>query len=251
MAVAGKGGAGKTTISATLARLAARSGRTVVALDADANPNLSVALGIPTEVGDGIGPIPASLVSRRIGGAGLTEPIDEVLNRYAVIAPDGVRLIGMGAPAHADEGCLCSAHAVVSSVLEDLGAAQRFVVVDMEASPEHLSRGTVRHVDTICLVAEPYYRSLETVRRMAALVAELPIGRVVVVANKVRSPDDEKAIAEFCHRHTFELAGVIPWSDDVIAADHARVPVVDWPAARPVVEAVAALAVNLAAPEDW
>jgi len=250
MAVAGKGGAGKTTISATLARLAARSGRTVVALDADANPNLSVALGIPTEVADGIGPIPASLVSRRIGGAGLTEPIDEVLNRYAVIAPDGVRLIGMGAPAHADEGCLCSAHAVVSSVLEDLGAAQRFVVVDMEASPEHLSRGTVRHVDTICLVAEPYYRSLETVRRMAALVAELPIGRVVVVANKVRSPDDEKAITEFCHRHTFELAGVIPWSDDVIAADHARVPVVDWPAARPVVEAVAALAVNLAALED-
>jgi CO dehydrogenase maturation factor len=242
LAVAGKGGAGKTTISATLARLAARSGRCVVALDADANPNLSVALGVHPDAAAGLGPVPPALVSRRIGGAGLTEPIDDVLDRYTVTAPDGVRLLGMGAPAHADEGCLCSAHAVVSSLLEDLGSAQRFVVVDMEASPEHLSRGTVRHVDAVCLVAEPYYRSLETVRRMAALVAELPVGRVVVVANKVRSPGDEEAITEFCDRHGFELAGSVPWSEEVVAADRQRVPVVDWPGAASVVGAVAALA---------
>lgn len=242
MAVAGKGGAGKTTISATLARLAARSGHSVVAVDADANPNLSVALGVPLDAAARLGPVPPSLVSRRIGGAGLAVPIDDVLDRYAVPGPDGVRLLGMGAPAHAEQGCLCSAHAVVSSLLEDLGAAERFVVVDMEASPEHLSRGTVRHVDAVCLVAEPYYRSLETVRRMAALVAELPVERVVVVANKVRSPDDEAAITEFCDRHGIALGGVIPWSDEVVAADRARVPVVDWPAARPVVAAVTALA---------
>ena len=112
----------------------------------------------------------------------------------------------------------------------------------MEASPEHLSRGTVRHVDAICLVAEPYYRSLETVRRMAALVAELPIARVVVVANKVRSAADEEAIAEFCDRHDFELASCVPWNDEVVAADRHGVPVIDWPAAAAVVSAVAALA---------
>lgn len=248
LAVAGKGGAGKTTISATLARLAARSGRPVVALDADANPNLSTALGIPPELAAGLGPVPASLVSRRIGGAGLVEPIDEVLDRYAIAAPDGMRVLGMGAPAHADEGCLCSAHAVVSALLEDLGSPERFVVVDMEASPEHLSRGTVRHVDTVCLVAEPYYRSLETVRRMAALVAELPVSRVAVVANKVRSGDDQTAITEFCDRHGFELAGIVPWSDDVVLADGARVPVVDWPGAASVVEAVAELSAQLEVP---
>ncbi|MDQ3627489.1 MAG: AAA family ATPase [Actinomycetota bacterium] len=246
LAVAGKGGAGKTTISATLARLAARSGQSVVALDADANPNLAVALGVPPESAARLGPVPSSLVSRRIGGTGLTEPIDDVLARYALTAPDGVRLLGMGAPAHADEGCLCAAHAVVSSLLEDLGAGERFVVVDMEASPEHLSRGTVRHVDTICLVAEPYYRSLETVRRMAALVAELPVRRVAVVANKVRSTQDETAIAEFCDRHGFALAGVLPWSDEVVNADRGRVPVVDWPAAHAIVTSVAALADELA-----
>jgi len=242
VAVAGKGGAGKTTISATLARLSAASGRPVVAVDADANPNLSVALGIGSEAAAGITAVPSSLVSRRIGGAGLTEPIQEVLDRYAVTAPDGVRLLGMGAPAHADEGCLCSAHAVVSALLEDLGGAERFVVVDMEASPEHLSRGTVRHVDAVYLVAEPYYRSLETVRRMAPLVAELAIARVAVIANKVRSDDDARAIMEFCERHGFDLAGIVPWSDAVIAADRARVPVVDWPDGAPVVTAIATLA---------
>ena len=241
LAIAGKGGAGKTTLSATLARLAARSGAAVVAIDADANPNLAPALGVPAEVAAGLTAVPPSLVSRRIGGAGLTEPVEEVLDRYALAAPDGVRLLGMGAPAHADEGCLCSAHAVVSALLEDLGAADRLVVVDMEASPEHLSRGTVRHVDAVCLVAEPYYRSLETVRRMAALVAELPVRRVVVVANKVRSAADDGAIAEFCDRHGFELAGSVPWSDGVVAADRQRVPVVDWPGAEHVVAAVTAL----------
>jgi len=230
LAVAGKGGAGKTTISATLARLAVRSGRSVVAIDADANPNLSIALGVPPAVAAELGTVPAQLVSRRIGGTGLTEPVDVVLDRYALTAFGGMRLLGMGAPAHADEGCLC---------------AERFVVVDMEASPEHLSRGTVRHVDAICLVAEPYYRSLETVRRMAALVAELPVPRVAVVANKVRSAQDEEAIREFCARHAFTLAGIVPWSDEVVAADRARVPVADWPAAQPVVAAVAALANEL------
>nr|MBA3783490.1 AAA family ATPase [Nocardioides sp.] len=104
LAVAGKGGAGKTTLSATLARLAARSGRQVVAIDADANPNLASALGLPPSEAARLGPVPTSLVSRRQGGAGLTASLDDVLDRYALIAPDGVRLLGMGAPAHADEG---------------------------------------------------------------------------------------------------------------------------------------------------
>lgn len=245
LALAGKGGAGKTTISATLARLAAREGRSVVAVDADANPNLGIALGLPPEVAATARPIPSSAVSRRIGGSGLNEPVDELLERHAVRGPDGIRLVTMGAPAHADEGCLCSAHAVVSSLLEDLGAPDRLVVVDMEASPEHLSRGTVRHVDVVCMVAEPYYRSLETVRRMALLVEELPVGRLAVVANKVRSAADEQAVREFCDRHEFELAGVLPWSEAVLAADGARRPLVEWPAGQPVVAAVAALAEQL------
>lgn len=247
LAVAGKGGAGKTTLSATLARLAARDGRRVVAVDADANPNLGAALGLSPESAAALGPVPSSLVSRRQGGAGLLHPVDDVLDTYSLAAADGVRLLGMGSPLHAEEGCLCSAHAVVSALLEDLGSPDRLVVVDMEASPEHLSRGTVRHVDVVCLVAEPYYRSLETVRRMAALVEELPVERLVVVANKVRSAADAEAIGEFCARHSFVLAGVLPWSEEVVAADRERRAVLDWPGAAPYVEAVRALAEQLRA----
>ena len=247
LAVAGKGGAGKTTLSATLARLVARAGTPVVAIDADANPNLAPALGVPPETAARLGAVPSSLMSRRIGGSGLLEPVEDVVARYGIAAPDGVRLLGMGAPAHAEQGCLCSAHAVVSSLLEDLSGPELLVVVDMEASPEHLSRGTVRHVDVVCLVVEPYYRSLETVRRMAALVAELPVPRVVVVANKLRSRADHDAIAEFCERHGLELAGAVPWSDEVVAADRERIPVVQWPAATEVVAAVAAVATAVGA----
>jgi CO dehydrogenase maturation factor len=240
LAVAGKGGAGKTTLAATLALLAARGGRRVVAVDADANPNLAAALGLPLATAPPT-PVPPSLVSRRRGGTGLLEPVDEVLDRYGTAGPDGIRLLAMGAPAHADEGCLCAAHAVVSSVLEDLGDPERLVVVDMEASPEHLSRGTVRHVDAVLLVAEPYYRSLETVRRMSALVAELPVPTVAVVANKIRSAGDAEAVAEFCVRHALVLAGSVPWSDAVGQADRARTPVVGWPGTADVVSAVATL----------
>ena len=245
LAVAGKGGAGKTTLSATAARLAARAGRPVVAVDADANPNLHTALGMPPEAPQ---PLPATLVSRRAGGPGLTRPVDDVLREHSRGGPDGVRLIGMGAPAHAEEGCLCAAHAVVSSLLEDLDRPHWLVVVDMEASPEHFSRGTVRHADAVWLVAEPYYRSLETVRRMAGLVAELPVPLVTVVANKVRSAEDEAAVAEFCTRHGLAYAGAVPWCDDVVAADRDGTVLLDRPGSASVVEAVATLVRDLERP---
>jgi CO dehydrogenase maturation factor len=247
VAVAGKGGAGKTTISAVLAGLAARDGRATVAIDADANPNLGTAVGFSPEDLRALRPLPVSTVSRRLAGPRLTEPVPDLLERHSLTGRDGIRLLLMGAPQHADEGCMCAAHAVVSALLDDLGAeADRLVVVDMEASPEHLSRGTVRNVDTVLLVAEPYYRSLETVRRMSLLVAELGVPSVAVVANKVRSPQDEAAVAEFCARHDLSFAGWVPWSDAVVAADRERVRLLDWPPAGLVVEAVAALTVRLA-----
>lgn len=247
VAIAGKGGAGKTTLSATLARVAAAAGSAVVAIDADANPNLHAALGMDLSAALVPSPaLPTTLVSRRSGGPGLTESIEQVLARYARRGPDGIELIGMGAPAHADEGCLCSAHAVVSALLEDLGDPARLVVIDMEASPEHLSRGTVRHVDAALLVAEPYYRSLETIRRMALLVDELAIPRVGVIANKVRTDEDRQAIAEFCARHGFDLVSTVPWSDRVGEADRARRALVDFAPTDPVVGAVRQLAADLA-----
>lgn len=246
IALAGKGGAGKTTISSTLARLLAQSGRPVVGIDADSNPNLSLALGIDREKAADVSGLPSSLVSRRLGGAALTESVESALEKHATLAPDGVRVVLMGMPAHADEGCLCSAHATVGALLGDLGTRRETAtIMDMEASPEHLSRGTARHVDQLLLVTEPYYRSLETARRMAALASELQIPRVAVLGNKVRSEGDAEAIGAFCERHSLELIAHVPWSDSVTDADSAGIPLVDRDPDGPAVQAIADLARSL------
>ncbi|MGH9267073.1 MAG: AAA family ATPase [Acidimicrobiales bacterium] len=243
VALAGKGGVGKTTITATLARLSARAGRPVVTVDGDSNPNLAPALGIDRRRAANASSLPVTIVSRRItGGPGLIAPVDEVLDAHALLAPDGVRLVQMGQPGHAGEGCLCSAHATVSALLGDLATQPETVTfVDMEASPEHLSRGTTRHADVLLLVTEPYYRSLETVVRMAALAAELPIAQVGVVVNKVRSPAHGDEVAAFCQRHELELVAQVPWSDDVIEADLAGRPLIDAAPDGPAVAAIEAL----------
>jgi CO dehydrogenase maturation factor len=246
LAVAGKGGAGKTTVSATLARLAARQGRRVLVVDGDSNPNVAVALGCDRSLAAEMRPLPTSLVSRRLDGPALVEPVTDVIEQHAVTAPDDVAVMLMAMPAHADEGCLCSAHATVSAMLADVGNQGDFVsVLDLEASPEHLSRGTTRHVDALLLVVEPYYRSYETARRMALLAAELPIPRVGVVANKLRSREDRDAISEFCDRHGLELVATLPWSDRVLDADRAGRPLIDYDPEGPVVTAVAELADDL------
>lgn len=241
IAFAGKGGAGKTTIAACMARLAARTEEDALALDADSNPNLAVALGLAPEVE--VPTLPTSLVSRRFDGPALTRSLDEVVASHTVPAPDGVRIALMGMPGHAGEGCMCAAHATVAALLDDLGRQpERTTVVDLEASPEHLSRGTARHVDALLLVVEPYFRSLETVRRMAILAAELPIPQVAVIANKVRRDDDLEAVRAFCRRHELRLLGSVPYSEGVLDADRAHTSMLDH-GVPAVVEAIEGLRV--------
>ena len=166
----------------------------------------------------------------------------DIVRRFGGAAPDDVHVLKMAMPAHADEGCLCSAHATVSALLADIQELENTIsILDLEASPEHLSRGTTRHVDALLLVVEPYYRSFETAKRMAALASELPIPVVGVVANKLRSADDASAIAEYCTRHSLTLLGELPWSTEVLDADKAEIPVIDYDPSGPVVAAVSKL----------
>jgi CO dehydrogenase maturation factor len=241
VAVAGKGGAGKTTITATLARLCGRAGYPVIAIDADPNPNLAAALGVPDQAP--VRALPPTLVSRRLVGAALTAPVADVLSSYGTAGPDGTQLVTITAPDHADEGCLCSSHAAVAALLADLRVPgeQRAVLVDMEASPEHLSRGTASDVDMMLLVTEPYYRSLETTARLAALAAQTAIAEVCVVANKLRSQADADAVKEFCARHGLRLAAEVPWSEGAATADRAARALIDTAPDDPAVRALAML----------
>lgn len=121
----------------------------------------------------------------------------------------------------------------------------RVAVVDLEAGLEHLSRGTARHVDTLLVVAEPYFKSLETAHRSVALARDLAIPRIHLVANKVRTPDDEEAVRAFAGRHGIDVAVVVPHDEAVVEADARGIaPIAHRPDA-PSVRAIGALADSL------
>lgn len=103
----------------------------------------------------------------------------------------------------------------------------RMTVVDLEAGLEHLSRGTARHVDTLLIIAEPYFKSLEAAQRSFALAKDLGIERIYMVANKVRSPRDEGSVREFAGRHAVQIAGVVPFDPAVVEADERGIAVMD------------------------
>lgn len=103
----------------------------------------------------------------------------------------------------------------------------RMTVVDLEAGLEHLSRGTARHVDTLLIIAEPYFKSLEAAQRSFALAKDLGIERIYMVANKIRSPRDEGSVREFAGRHAVQIAGVVPFDPAVVEADERGIAVMD------------------------
>ncbi len=115
---------------------------------------------------------------------------------------------------------MCRSHATVRELMGKLvEEITKLTVADLEAGLEDLSRGTPRHSDTLLVVLEPYYKSLETGRRIVDLARELGVPRVLGVANKVRSKEDEMAIRQFAQGHQFELAAVVPQDEAVLEAD--------------------------------
>ncbi|MEO5580924.1 MAG: hypothetical protein ABIR58_09705 [Gemmatimonadaceae bacterium] len=124
----------------------------------------------------------------------------------------------------------------------------RDIIVDMEAGLEHLSRGTGRNLSRFVATIEPYYRSMEVAKRVAALAAELGIGDVLAVANKVRDEGDRKAIAEFCAAHSLRLAGEIPYDPSLLEAERAGKTPIDFNPNGPAVRAIEELAATLSSP---
>ncbi len=253
VAIAGKGGTGKTTISGILARELARSGRKVLAVDADSNPNLDAIVGLPPERGREMAAIPRELLERVEENGDsrlvLTRPLDEVLEEYGSLGPDGVRMVVMGRVAHGGKGCMCSAHATVRGLVGELVRHRpgngEDVVLDMEAGLEHLSRGTGRYVDGMLAAIEPYYRSLETGKRVAELADELGVRRVYAVANKIRDDADREAVDDFCDRNGLEVLARIPYDRSLIEAEREGKAPLDYDADAPAVSAIREMAAGL------
>jgi CO dehydrogenase maturation factor len=143
---------------------------------------------------------------------------------------------------------MCGAHATVRGFLGELVAKSPDafdVVVDMEAGLEHLSRGTGKHVSRFLAVVEPYYRSMETARRVVDLAAELGISEVSAVLNKVRNEADRDAVASYCATHHMKIVGEIPYDASLAEAERAGHPPLDYSPASESIVAMRRLAADL------
>ncbi|MDR0817980.1 MAG: AAA family ATPase [Oscillospiraceae bacterium] len=225
IAVTGKGGVGKTTVAAILARLYADEGKSVVAADVDPDANLGLALGFSTEELNSITPISKmkELINERTGaddtGIGkffkINPKVDDIPERFAK-EHNGVKLLVLGTVDTGGSGCVCPEHVLLKRLLSHLALQEDDVVImDMEAGLEHLGRGTTSFMDRFIVVIEPGARSVQTYNNVKRLALDLGITKVDAVANKVRNAEDEAFVRE----NIPDLLGVIPYSSGVIDAD--------------------------------
>ena len=225
LAITGKGGVGKTTLSSTLARLYAAEGRTVLAADVDPDANLGLALGLSQEEVDSIIPISKmrDLAKERTGASDdnkfykLNPYVADIPEKYAK-SINGVKLLVMGTVDLGGSGCVCPEHVMLKSILSALTHRKNDVVImDMEAGLEHLGRGTAANMDQFIVVIEPGSRSVQTYRNVKRLASDLGVKRVRVVANKIRDDGDEEFIRQAIPAE--DLLGFIHYNPEIMDAD--------------------------------
>jgi CO dehydrogenase maturation factor len=202
LAIAGKGGVGKTTIAALLVNSFKRDGRSVLAIDADPATNLAASLDFPRP--QDITPVikMKNLIEERTGakesdiGAyfNLNPYVADIPDKYAV-SHNGIKLMVMGGFRSVASGCFCAENAFLKALLSHLLVKRNeVIIVDMEAGIEHLSRGTAAAVDFLIIVVEPGKRSIETAHKIRELATSAGIKRIGVLGNKVRGVEDEEMI---------------------------------------------------------
>ena len=224
IAVCGKGGVGKTTISGLLCRTLGNKGIPVLAIDGDPNPNLALTLGIDPKA-----TMPKALTSKLLEVyekedgkkyAKLNVPLTEVKDTYGIKTNNNVTLLAVGQPEHAATGCMCGIHTTVREIIHTaLEESEQVTLLDLEASLEQMKRGTSKYVDILLCVVEPYYRSMEAVARFQRLGKELEIKNIVAVANKIKNAADEDAVRQFCAQTALPVIAVIPFDHIISEAD--------------------------------
>ncbi|HUH78757.1 MAG TPA: AAA family ATPase [Methanoregula sp.] len=234
IALSGKGGTGKTTVSSLLVRSLIELGESpVLAVDADPNANLNEALGIT--VRESLGCMREEAFSRQIPPGMNRHEYVRLRFRQVLVEAEGFDLLAMGRPEGA--GCYCFANDLLAECMQQLGREYRFIVIDSEAGMEHISRGTIGKPDILLIVSDPGARGLRTVTRIREIATRLGLEpeKIFVVVNRFKSG-------------TAPVEGgwvpiaVIPDDPAVEAADLAATPVSEIPEESPARNAVRALA---------
>lgn len=226
IAIGGKGGVGKTTVTALLARcLAADKNNKVIAIDADPVANLAAALGISED--KPITPISqlTELISERTGAKPgtmggfftLNPKVDDIPERFS-LERDGVRLLVMGTVQSGGSGCICPESTILKALMNHLVLFRDdIVVMDMEAGIEHLGRATSASVDALIIVVNPGARSRAAADKIRKLGRDIGIKNIIILGNRVKNKEDEDLIRSTLS--DFEIIGFLPEHDEVVAAD--------------------------------
>ena len=241
IAVTGKGGSGKSTISGTLCRQLARSGHRVVAVDADPNPNLGVSLGMERSAVEAMDPILNALLTAGHTHDDPRPDPEELLTRYGTAAPDGIAVVATGKIERPTDACLCcGSHNTTREFFGALRADDRVVVADLEAGLNDLLWARPGRDDVVLAVAEPSAKSVEIARRACRLAESMGVERVIAVANRGTAEHGAR-LADVTGVEVME----VPFDPVVEEADRLGVAPIDVDASSPAVSAVGRLASRL------
>ncbi len=237
IAVAGKGGTGKTTISALIIDYLTRNKKgAVLAIDADPSTNLNLALGV--SLYDTVGDVREETATAvggdsAMGGMSKWDYLDFRINE-ALVEETAFDLLAMGRPE--GPGCYCAANNILRSSVDRLSDAYAYVVIDNEAGLEHLSRRTTRDVDLLLLVSDPTLRGIIAAGRVAELVDELKtsVGSIYLIVNRVYGDTLPESLMKAIEEHNLKLAGLIPADPAVNELDALGEPIVSLPEEAPV-----------------
>ena len=249
VAVAGKGGVGKTLVAGTLARLLGREGIRVLAVDADPTPTLASTLGIPSDIAANIIPLTENdeLVEERTGmdkktygGMFKLNPrVSDLAEKFGISGPDNVTLLVAGTVTIGGAGCMCPAGALLKALIRHLivGSDEAFVM-DLEAGIENLGRGTSRGMDALITVVEPGQTSINTVERIQKLAHDISVDNVFAVGNKVMDDEDQAAIEVTLNELQIPLLASIPFDKTIRHANLKGIAPLDYAPKSPAVKAI-------------
>jgi CO dehydrogenase maturation factor len=227
VAVAGKGGVGKTLIAGGLASGFAQRGFKTIAIDADSSPNLALTLGLSAEEARKIVPISENKVlvdsktqTEYSGVYKLSFSVDDIVRDYSVATPMGPNLIVMGTVQSMGAGCMCAPTAVIRELLRHLVVERdEAVVLDLEAGVEHIGRGTAKAVDVLLIIADSNLKSLEIAKHIHELAKAAGMKQLYLVGNRVMNQTQEDAIKSFAETNDLNILAFIPFDTKITESD--------------------------------